>query len=99
MPTLAFFSFLIWGTVVLQSAATDTQVPGEFDVKTFHIQLSDELPRLKRLVKDARLPENPEYPGLADSFGFDLDYLRGNCLKQSNFLGAHPFHSYQVRVD
>lgn len=57
-------------------------------MKPFRIELSDQIHRLNRLVEDTRLPDEPEYPRLADSFGFDLDYLKGECSKQVNVLGA-----------
>lgn len=45
-------------------------------VVPFTVQLGDEVPRMLDLVNNTRLPEKPEYPGLGDSYGMDLDVLK-----------------------
>jgi len=45
-------------------------------VNPFKIDLSSEVPRMLKLVKESRLPDKPEYPGLGSSFGIDLDVLK-----------------------
>ncbi|KAK0648103.1 Alpha/Beta hydrolase protein [Cercophora newfieldiana] len=46
-------------------------------VKPFKVDLSKEVPRMLKLVRDTRLPDKPEYPGLGSSLGIDLDVLKG----------------------
>ncbi|KAK0619597.1 Alpha/Beta hydrolase protein [Immersiella caudata] len=49
-------------------------------VTTFKVNLSDETPRMLKLIKESKLPDEPEYPGIGSTFGIDLDVLKG--LKQ-----------------
>jgi hypothetical protein len=45
-------------------------------VLPFRVDLESEVPRMLDLVKNTRLPEKPEYPGLGSSFGMDLSDLK-----------------------
>jgi len=45
-------------------------------VKPFKVNLSSEVPRMLKLIKDSKLPDKPEYPGVGSSFGIDLDVLK-----------------------
>jgi len=45
-------------------------------VKPFKVDLSSEVPRMLKLIKENKLPDKPEYPGLGSSFGIDLDVLK-----------------------
>jgi pimeloyl-ACP methyl ester carboxylesterase len=50
-----------------------TQAPA-FNVKPFTINLSPS--RMESLVNNTHLPAQPEYPGLGNTFGMDLDVLK-----------------------
>jgi hypothetical protein len=45
-------------------------------VQSFEVNLLDGVPRMLDLIKNTRLPEKPEYPGVGGSFGLDLDILK-----------------------
>ncbi|KAJ7162091.1 Alpha/Beta hydrolase protein [Mycena filopes] len=47
-----------------------------FNVHPFKIDLRRELPRLKNLVNNTRLPAKPLYPGAGQDKGIELDFLR-----------------------
>jgi hypothetical protein len=47
-----------------------------FDLKPFSINLSNGAPRMLELVKETRLPDNEEYPGLGSSAGIALDVVK-----------------------
>lgn len=55
-------------------AATPVEKPSV--VKPFKVNLSSEVPRMLKLVKESKLPDKPEYPGVGSSFGIDLDVLK-----------------------
>lgn len=47
-----------------------------YHLRPFHIDLSRNVPRMIELVRDYRLPDKPEYPGVGSSMGIDLDVLK-----------------------
>ncbi|KAK3615042.1 hypothetical protein LTR56_026844 [Elasticomyces elasticus] len=58
------------------------------DVQPFRIALSDGLPHMYALLRQSRLPQEEEYPGVADTAGVDLDVLKtlqGAWLKDFNW--------------
>ena len=68
------FSFALMAFVSARLGnATPVENPS---VNPFKIDLSSEVPRMLKLVKESRLPDKPEYPGLGSSFGIDLDVLK-----------------------
>jgi hypothetical protein len=46
-------------------------------VRPFKVDLSDRVPRMLKLIRENKLPDEPEYPGLGSSLGIDLDVLKG----------------------
>ncbi|KAK4626608.1 Putative epoxide hydrolase [Fulvia fulva] len=64
-------------------AVSSKRLPGadrmhdKYHVRPFHIDLSRGVPRMLDLVQNTHLPKEPEYPGLGDSAGIDLDVLKG----------------------
>ena len=49
----------------------------EYHVRPFYIDLSEGVPRMLDLVQSTQLPKEPEYAGLGDTAGIDLDVLKG----------------------
>jgi hypothetical protein len=49
---------------------------GSFDLKPFKIDLASEIPRLKSLVKNTRLPAKALYPDASPEKGIGLDVLQ-----------------------
>jgi hypothetical protein len=47
-----------------------------FNVKPFRVDLGHEVPHMKALVQNTRLPERPLYPAAGIDFGIELDFLR-----------------------
>jgi hypothetical protein len=45
-------------------------------VQPFVVDLSKQVPRMLELIKNTRLPDKPEYPGVGGSYGLDLDVLK-----------------------
>jgi hypothetical protein len=64
------FSFLSSGV------ANATPTKNHYDIRPFKVDLSKGVPRMLRLIKDGRLPDKPEYPGIGSSLGIDLDVLK-----------------------
>ncbi|KAK3368428.1 Alpha/Beta hydrolase protein [Podospora didyma] len=62
--------------LVAASLGTATPVEKPSVVKPFKINLSSEVPRMLKLIKENKLPDKPEYPGVGSSFGIDLDVLK-----------------------
>lgn len=74
---------------LLAAAAAKSLPPSRadnFHLRPFHINLSYNVPRMIELVRNYRLPDKPEYPGVGSSMGIDLDVLK-SLRKQwlSNF--------------
>ena len=47
-----------------------------YQLRPFHIDLSDKVPHMLNLIRSTNLPEKPEYPGIADTAGIDLNVLK-----------------------
>lgn len=58
----------------LTVGATPTST--SFNLRPYTIDLSKGVPRMLDLVRDTRLPEKPQYPGVGSSMGIDLDVLK-----------------------
>ncbi|KAJ6507204.1 Alpha/Beta hydrolase protein [Mycena vitilis] len=56
--------------------ATHLATLDSFNVKPFTIDLTSEVPRLKSLVNNTRLPEKALYPTFGPEHGIELDFLR-----------------------
>ncbi|RSL40964.1 hypothetical protein CEP53_013055 [Fusarium sp. AF-6] len=77
-----------------------------FHLRPFHVDLSHNVPRMIELVRDYRLPDQPEYPGVGSSMGIDLDVLKG-LRKQwlSDFdwkteqANLNKLHHYTARIE
>ena len=59
----------------LQAAAA-TLSDQSFNLRPFTIDLSRGVPRMVELIKNTRLPEEPQYPGVEPFFGIDLEVLK-----------------------
>jgi hypothetical protein len=46
-------------------------------VQPYTVDLSGNVARMLQLIRDTKLPDKPEYPGVGSSFGIDLDVLKG----------------------
>ena len=49
---------------------------GIFDVRPFSVDLEKDAIRMLRLIRNTRLPDEPEWPALGNSAGIDLDVLK-----------------------
>lgn len=47
-----------------------------FDLKPFSVNLSKGVPRMLELIKDTKLPDKEEYPGVGSSAGIGLDVVK-----------------------
>ncbi|KAJ7628065.1 Alpha/Beta hydrolase protein [Mycena rosella] len=68
---LSFVSLLAAALLAEASIANDT-----FNLTPFKIDLSSEIPRLKELVRNTRLPAKALYPNAGPDQGIQLDFLR-----------------------
>ena len=73
-----------WAVGLLQFTAAAAALPtakqqarsGAFDLQPFQFNVSDRLPRLYELLRETKLPDNPQYPGVGATRGIDLDVLK-----------------------
>lgn len=71
-------SGLLGGLFAVAAAGLPSSSKGDnFQLRPFHIDLSQNVPRMLDLVRDYQLPKKPEYPGVGASKGIDLDVLKG----------------------
>ncbi|KAJ7618577.1 Alpha/Beta hydrolase protein [Roridomyces roridus] len=68
--------FLLTAALVGSVLAATTHRTGNFNVKPFKIDLAGEIPHLKSLVNNTRLPETALYPEAGPNSGIELDTLR-----------------------
>ena len=47
-----------------------------YNLRPFHIDLSENVPHMLDLIRNTQLPATPEYPGVADTAGIDLNVLK-----------------------
>ncbi|QYS95404.1 EHN domain-containing protein [Trichoderma simmonsii] len=66
------------GLSVLVSVSLGTPIEhvNHFDLKPFSINLSKGVSRMLELIKDTKLPEKEEYPGVGSSAGIELDVVK-----------------------
>jgi hypothetical protein len=64
----------VFSLLVAVSNAADAL--SSFNVKPFTINLSGEVARMKALVANTRLPSKPQFPGVGNKLGADLDVLK-----------------------
>ncbi|GKT47559.1 putative epoxide hydrolase [Colletotrichum spaethianum] len=57
-------------------AVTAAPSDAPFNLRPFKIDLAKGVPRMLDLVRDTRLPEKPQYPGVGSNWGIDLDVLK-----------------------
>lgn len=87
--SLAMYRVLTWVALLLGVTVMATPLdtandnltaayvpPPAFRVKPFTVNLSSQATRMINLVKAARLPDKPEFPGLGSTFGADLDKMK-----------------------
>jgi hypothetical protein len=70
-----FFSAAFLSLVGMPAACKASTNPNP-RVQSFEVDLSERVPRMLDLIKNTRLPDEPQYPGLGGSFGIDLDILK-----------------------
>lgn len=58
------------------SLATPIEHANHFDLRPFSINLSRGVPRMLELIKDTKLPDKEEYPGVGSSAGIGLDVVK-----------------------
>jgi hypothetical protein len=49
---------------------------GAFNLQPFQFNISDRLPRMYELLRETKLPDEPQYPGVGATKGIDLDVLK-----------------------
>jgi hypothetical protein len=72
MRSLRLFACLL--AVTPFTIASDAQK--DFDLKPFKIDLTGEIPRLRSLVNNTRLPDKALDPDAGQEKGIELDFLR-----------------------
>ena len=53
-----------------------TTTQREYNVQPFHIDISEGVSHMMDLISKTNLPERPEYPGVGDTAGIDLQTLK-----------------------
>ncbi|KAJ7356708.1 Alpha/Beta hydrolase protein [Mycena albidolilacea] len=83
MPRM-IFSFCLCvitvSTLFLPATSRDT----DFDVQPFRVNLAHEVPHMKALIQNTRLPGTTLYPAADIEFGIRLDFLRDLQMKWLN---------------
>ena len=72
---MAFASALILYTCLVCAGAVIT-TKERYNLRPFHINLTERVPRMLHSIRETRLPERPEYPSLDDTAGISLDVLK-----------------------
>jgi hypothetical protein len=67
-------------TLLLPATSRDT----DFDVEPFRVNLAHEVPHMKALIQNTRLPGTTLYPAAEIEFGIRLDFLRDLQMKWFN---------------
>lgn len=49
---------------------------GAFNLQPFQFNISDRLPRMYEQLRETKLPDEPQYPGVGATKGIDLDVLK-----------------------
>lgn len=62
--------------LVSVSLGTPIEHASHFDLKPFSVNLSKGVPRMLELIKDTKLPDKEEYPGVGSSAGIGLDVVK-----------------------
>ncbi|KAF7351959.1 Epoxide hydrolase domain protein [Mycena venus] len=79
-------------TIFVAASASNTG----FDVKLFKIDLAGEIPHLKSLVKNTRLPATALYPNAGPSKGIDLETLRN---LRTDWLTKYDWEAQQAELN
>lgn len=74
LTSLLCFSLFCLRAVGATHVASRQDLPA--NVRPFQLDLSRGVPRMRKLIRDYRLPEEPQYPGVGGSKGIDLEVLR-----------------------
>lgn len=64
------------GALASASLGTPIEHASQFDLKPFSVNLSKGVSRMLELVKDTKLPEKEEYPGVGSSAGIGLEVVK-----------------------
>lgn len=75
LPIMAFATALIISTCLTSTQAVAT-INEQYNLRPFHINLTERVPRMLHSIRETRLPERPEYPSLDDTAGINLDVLK-----------------------
>lgn len=69
------FSTLVLSSLNLIATCAGNPIQSS-QVQPFVVDLSKGVPRMLNLIKNTRLPDKPEYPGVGGLYGLDLDVLK-----------------------
>lgn len=75
LPTMALATALIVSACLTSTQAVTT-INEQCNLRPFHINLTERVPRMLHSIRETRLPEKPEYPSLDDTAGISLDVLK-----------------------
>ncbi|KAH7413866.1 Alpha/Beta hydrolase protein [Phaeosphaeria sp. MPI-PUGE-AT-0046c] len=101
---IAQFALLILIGVSAVSAGLSKN--GSSRILPFEVDLSNEVPRMLDLIDNTRLPEKPEYPGVGNSYGIDLDVLKSlqkewlyeySWQKDQSYINS--FHHFTTTIE
>jgi hypothetical protein len=81
---------------IAATASAEEAANHKFNVKPFKIDLSGEIPRLKSLVKNTRLPSAALYPDAGQEKGVELDFLRE---LQTEWLTNYDWEAQQAKLN
>jgi hypothetical protein len=82
--------------IAATASAEEAVADHKFNVKPFKIDLSGEIPRLKSLVKNTRLPSAALYPDAGQEKGVELDFLRE---LQTEWLTDYDWEAQQAKLN
>lgn len=64
------------GALISVSLGAPVEHANHFDLKPFSINLSKGVPRMLEFIKETKLPDKEEYPGVGSSAGIGLDVVK-----------------------
>lgn len=88
--------FILLSLLGLSAVSAAPVKNASFQVRPFKVDLSNEVPRMLDLIKNTRLPETPEWPGIGNSYGMDLDVLKS---LQNEWLHGYSWQNDQSYIN